>query len=395
MVKLLAYRVAPLALRPLAILIEGMLPGKPALLILSLPIAMMALMLSSVPVHLEFYKAREGEIGLNKKSREYSAGLGWIFVFSLLVLFVILNLPFLGFAMSFVAIVCLTFIIEKLSDESSRALEFRKNYFGWFLVQVQRSSWVFVPLVIAFWNGSYEMAYLIFASIAACISAVIFTRVTGVGPSLGVSGLRAIKHNLVYFFGSFLPASYRQLPRIIIAKMYPEQAHAFLALAQLGQGVGILFKVHFQIPYRKIIARKPFLFQKLMAPTMMKVLMVSFSVVVIYGVKPVFIDISGLAEIYQMAFFAPVVFAEAVLFAVLSAYLGYVQWLGKRVLALYFYVFSMMIVAVTIFVLSAIDYVGLVNLAGIPFATMLVGLLWILIAKWLFFRPSEKQEEAA
>lgn len=384
-IKLLVYRVIPLGLRPLAILLEGMLSGKPALLVLSLPIAMMALMLSSIPVHLEYFKARSGEPSASRLAIQYKSGLGWIFCFSLLVLWGVLYLPFFGLESVFIAIVCLTFIVEKFSDESSRSLEFKKNYFGWFLVQVLRSGWVFVPLLVAFLGGGYEDTYLTISFMAAFFSLVVFVWVTGLSPSLNLPGLISIKDNMVYFFGSFLPASYRQLPRIVIAKAYPEQAHAFLALSQLAQGVGILFNVRFQIPYRKIIARKPLIFQRLMEPVMKRILFGAFFIAGVYMCVPMFLDLSDMKTYLQMLFFSPVVFADALVFSVLSAHLGYIQWLSQPSRAIQFYLLGACLAAFVALVLFFCGYLKVVNLVGIPIAVMAVGLVWLLMAKEMFF----------
>lgn len=385
MIKLLAYRVAPLGLRPLAILLEGMLPGKPTLLLLSLPIAMMALMLSSIPVHLEYYKARPGDGGYDKLEKQYESGLGWVLSLSLLVLLGIVYLPLFESTGVFIAIVCLTFIIEKFSDESSRALEFRKNYFGWFLVQVLRSGWVFVPLLVGFLTGGYGEAFLLASLFTATLSFFVFFKVTGLAPSLGFSGLLSIKNNIVYFFGSFLPASYRQLPRIVIAKAYPEQAHAFLALAQLAQGVAVLFNVRFQIPYRKIIARKPLRFQRLMEPTMKKILGGSLAISFVYMITPMFWELSEMRPHSQMLFFSPLVLADALVLSVLAAHLGYIHWLSQPSRAIRFYLLGAVLGAFVIMILFSVGYLGMVNLAGIPVVTMMVGVGWILMAKSMFF----------
>ncbi|WP_421706221.1 hypothetical protein [Alloalcanivorax xenomutans] len=385
MIKLLVYRTAPLALRPLAILMEGMLPQKPTLLALSLPIAMMALMLSSVPVHLAYYKARKNESCFGTLASQYRSGLGWLFLISVSTLLVVLFSPLFESTAALSVIVCLTFIIEKFSDESSRALEFRKNYLGWFLVQILRSGWVFIPLIIALWGGGYKNAYLVSVLLAATLSLFIFFRITGLLPSLGLSGLPVIKNNVVYFFGGFLPASYRQIPRIVIVKVYHEQAHAFLALAQLAQGLSVLFNVRFQIPYRKIIARKPMLFQKLMEPAMKQVLIVASTIALGYVAYPMYIEVSGMRLYLQMTFFLPIVVADAMVFAVLSSYLGYVQWLFQPKKASCFYLMAALLAVLIVSMLLAVKYQEIVNLSGIPIVTIGIGLIWLFMLKKRFF----------
>lgn len=385
MIRLLVYRVIALGLRPLAILLEGVLPGQHVLLVLSLPIAMMVLMLSSIPVHLEYYKARIAGPGSGRMAVQYKSGLGWILCFSLLFLLGGACLPLVDLENNFVAVVCLTFLIEKFSDESSRSLEFKKNYFDWLLVQVLRSGWVFVPLLVGFFGGRYEATYLAVSFIAAILSFLVFVRVTGLVPSLQLSGLVSIKANIVYFFGSFLPASYRQLPRLVIAKIYPEQAHTFIALSQLAQGVGVLFNVRFQIPYRKIIARKPLLFQRLMEPAMKKILTGSFLIAAVYMCAPMYLDLSDMEGHLQILFFSPVIFADALAFCVLSAHLGYIQWLSQPSRAIRFYILGASFELLVALIIFFGGYLEVVNLAGIPVAVMAVGLVWLLMAKKMFF----------
>jgi len=391
MLKLLAYRVAPLMLRPLAILLEGQLSGNPTILVLSLPIAMMALMLSSIPVHREYYKSY-GAGGQSKRlGRQYIDALMWLLVISYVVLVGVLSIPIFGFAPYFIFIAAMTFGIEKMADESSRILEFRKDYYGWFLMQSFRSGWVFIPLLAAFLGSSYEKFYIISITLTALVSLVVFILVSGFAPSFGWGGFLTIRRNLVFFVGSFLPASYRQFPRIFIVKIYPEQAHAFSALAQFAQGIAILFNVRFQIPYRKIIARKPLTFQRLMEPAMRNILLVPLLVVTVYCAGPIFIDLSQRSVSIQMFFFAPVVVADALVFSIISVHLGYIQWSASRGAAIRFYLLCMIVALFALLLLAVIRYVDLVNLSGIPIATMSIGLVWLIVAKVRFFRGNKKQ----
>ncbi|WP_128690615.1 hypothetical protein [Chromohalobacter israelensis] len=394
MIKLLAYRVIPLFLRPLAIIFEGMLGGNSAILVLSLPIAMMALTLSSIPVHIDYYKSNAADFPAEFFKLQYASGLGCLIIISLLALVCIMSIPAFGFGGVFIAITCFSFLLEKQSDEISRALEFRKNFLGWFLVQLLRSGWVFIPLIAAFLGFGYESFYLIFSMLGVVLVTIIFRKVVGFFPYFSMGGIDSIRKNMVFFFGSFLPASYRQLPRILIARMYPEQAHAFIALSQFSQGVGVLFNVRFQIPYRKIIARRPLMFQRILEPVMKKILLIPAVVVFLYIATPIYLDLSTVPSLIQSVFFLPVVIADALVFSILSAHLGYIHWFANKLSAMWLYTLCMALAVVVLGALSLINYPDLVNLAGIPVATMIVGFIWLLYIKMKFFSGSKKWYKA-
>ena len=64
MLKLLVLRAAPLFLRPAAIFLEAVLVSGDYVLIFVLPVAMMALTLSSIPLHLDYYKSFQDPLGV-------------------------------------------------------------------------------------------------------------------------------------------------------------------------------------------------------------------------------------------------------------------------------------------------------------------------------------------
>lgn len=386
MIKLFIYRIIPLGIRPATIILEGMLANNQNILIQTLPISMMALMLSSIPVHLEYYKSKTVQPALKILETQYISGLTWLILIFTAALTVIISLPPLNFTSNLIIITCSMFLIEKLADESSRSLEFRKKFFGWFLVQFLRSAWLLIPLTAAFLGLNYAALYLVFCLLTALTSLFIFIHVTGLLPSLNLRGFTPIKNNIVFFFGSFLPASYRQLPRFIVAQVYPEQAHTFLAIAQIGQGINVMFNVRFQIPYRKLIARRPLKVQTILEPTMRCVLLLPILTSLLYVSGPIFIDLSQTTSFHQMIFFAPVVFAEALLFAIIAAHLGYIQWIGKRHAAMIYYLVCITLGLTIGVVLFNANYTDVTNLTGIPVITIIVGIIWLLIAKATFFQ---------
>lgn len=113
MIKLLFLRVVPLMLRPAAVFLEGTLVSDKYVLVLLLPVAMMALTISSIPVYLEYFRSHPGQTGHALLARRYISSLSWLTLLSLLVLFgVLLFLP-LGFGPILIGATCFTFAIKK------------------------------------------------------------------------------------------------------------------------------------------------------------------------------------------------------------------------------------------------------------------------------------------
>jgi len=128
MIRLFFLRVLPLLLRPAVVLLEGAIVQNTHLIVVLLPVTMMALMISSVPVHLEYFRTHPGHAEYAILARRYIAALSLLTAFSVCLLATLLLFLPLGFGPILVGAICLTFLIEKLADETSRALEFRKNF---------------------------------------------------------------------------------------------------------------------------------------------------------------------------------------------------------------------------------------------------------------------------
>ena len=71
------------------------------------------------------------------------------------------------------------------------------------------------------------------------------------------AGFDLLRSSVVYVPTAVLLGLARQLPRMFIARSFPELAHMFLIISQFTQGVSILYNVKFLMPWRKLIARKP------------------------------------------------------------------------------------------------------------------------------------------
>lgn len=323
--RLLALRGSPLFIRPLAIALEGLLVPGQNVLVLVLPIAMMALTISSIPVHLDYYQTRDS-IG-SRFADEYSSALATIIIAVIPILACVLVLidPHMGTVL--IAATCMTFLIEKLSDESSRMLEFRKAFGYWFFVQLMRSSWLLLPIMFYFAGATYELAFLATSIAFTLIALAVFWRVTRLVLLPKIASIRQIRTKIIFLAASFLPASYRQIPRIMITRLFPDYAHLYLSTAQLAQAVALIFNVRFQIPYRKAIARKTVLFQRWRHRLMMKFLLFPAIIAPLWLVASFGLAAKGLPEIQFALLLLPLMVADALTFAILAVHMDYLQWL--------------------------------------------------------------------
>lgn len=387
--KLLFFRASPLIIRPLAILSEGLWLDDVNFLVFVIPSAMMILLLSSVPVHLQYFmELSRGRVGgENKFTTEYMSS-----VFILMVLFSVSGVLILsmtplfnsggikGLAFPVVAVFCL----EKISDEVSRILEFKKKFSSWFYVQIVRSSWLFIPLLLALLGFDYFGFFIIIACAVLFFFLVIFCLMVKKTPGLYLIGLLNIYKNVSYAPGNFLSASYSQFPRVFVSGYYPDIAHAYVVISQLLQGGSILFNVKFQIPYRKAISRHPILFQKKLKKVMYPAAYAS-SFVAVMGLA-----FSGIIYYFDfnvdaliMFFLVALLVAENITSAIVFSHLGYLHWFAskKEVLTTYFLCAGGALAGMVSF------WVVFKNatVIAVPAMVTMVGCLWMLIINFRHF----------
>lgn len=384
MIKLLFLRAFPLLLRPLVVLLEGMFLSADSIIVLVLPLAMTALIISSIPVHLDYFKASPTDPKYGALGETYIAALSWLSLFSIIAMVPLLFILPLSLSGMMVAATCLLFLTEKLADETSRALEFRKAFVHWFFVQIFRSGWMLVALGLAILGLPYPMVFLTMSVLACAVIFIIFRHVVGLKPSFSLRGIKPIHQNLVFLAGSFLPASYQQFPRIVVAKLFPEQAHIFLAVSQLTQGIGLLFAVRYQIPYRRIIARKPITFQRRLQSRMFAMLAISTLIAFLYYIGSFFINTNDLSPFYLTALLVPITTINALVFSILVAYLGYIQWFASKIKIAYLYLICISIYAL-FYLLVYFKLITDISIIAIPVLAMAFGLIWLTIIIFWFF----------
>ncbi|MEO9599262.1 hypothetical protein [Parasphingorhabdus sp.] len=344
---------------------------------------MMALTISSIPVHREYYQNRMADAAHGLK---YASALGVILLLGFAVLLGFLHLPQLAMNSVLVWATVFLFLIEKLADEISRVLEFRKHFLSWFLAQALRSGWLLVPLAASAAGATYILSFLIVSILMAGAFLFFFVRVIGFVPLPRLKGFSLIRGNLVFLAGAFLAASHRQVPRILVARLFPEFAHIYLAIAQLAQGAALIFNVRYQIPYRKVIVRKTALFQKLKHPLMVRMLV--FPAIIaplcILGLR--YVPMDDFSQTEMAIVLAPVLIADALVAAILAAHLGYLTWFADRKSAFFTYLIALAIplAVLLLFCVLPIDIqLTVFSLAGI---SILVGITWIAVIVGRHFR---------
>jgi hypothetical protein len=377
LLKLLFLRAVPLVLRPVVILMEGFLVAGGNILVLTLPVAMMALTISSIPVHIDYYRADKNSKERITAGEQYVSGLICLICLSLVVLASVLYVADVGLHGWLIVATCLLFLIEKQADEVSRILEFRKAFGKWFLVQSARSGWMLVPIVASAAGQSYQVAFVASSSLVAAAFVFLFFKVTGLPLVVGRSGLTVIRAKLIYLVGSFLPASYRQLPRILVTRLFPEQAHIYLATAQLTQAVGLLFNIRFQIPYRRVIARKTRLFQKRARPAMLRLLLVPAVIVPVWMVGAPLIPDDRWTGFILALVLCPLLVADALMYAILTAHLGYLPWFERRSRVFISYVINIVLLVVLLMVYQWALPTGELSTVAVVSGFNLLGFAWL------------------
>lgn len=313
-----------LLLRPMAIAAEGVFVTGGNILIFVLPIAALALTMSSVPVYLDFMRTAQHHIDRREIERNYIASLLLATSLALLTLTFVLLWLRTDFILLFSILV--TFVIEKFADELTRFYEFKRQYNRWFITQFWRSAWLFVPIGFALAGWNYGLAFLGFAVLTASGTVVQFFFATRLRPAFNRKGWGVIRKNSPFFGSSALLAVHRQVPRIAVAHFFPHYAHAFQAISQIGQGASLIFNVRLQVPYRKLIARRTIWFEKLFRHIFQRVAVATFMLMLVGILVASLAGFLGMSDTLLFASLGFAMAADALGFSIFSAYLGYLPW---------------------------------------------------------------------
>lgn len=335
MIKLLLVKGLPLLSRPLAIFLDGYFAGNLKLLVYVVPISMMTLAASSVPVYRKYYLAK---FTLNKKPdyREvsltesaYSGQLAVILVVSVALLFIACKWFKINHDGLFPLIACALFVSEKYFDEITRLLEYRKEFDRWFIAQTARSAWMILPGIgykLGKWD--YQMSLLVLALVAAALAALVFYSIVRASPKISISGLIGMASEMRLVPGAIILSTARNIPRLLVARYFPNVSHIYISLGQLTQSINLLYDVRFMAPLRRVMSLRPRRYARSLKKLYFTVVTISLLVVAFFGIISFVVPdifVFGVSKFTYPAILL-MLLVEASIGSVFSSLIGLPQW---------------------------------------------------------------------
>jgi hypothetical protein len=319
-------RLAASVSRPAALLLEGLLLRDQPLLVYIVPVAALAVTVSSLPTYASYYKILLTKNDPSKLAAEYAVSVLIMLIVSVVCgsLFLLLSstLPLAVFACAF--------IVDKLCDEVCRLHEFCGQHKRWLFFQFARSGFPLIPIILCgYWGLSgYIEIYLLVAFMAAILFAIEFLKQVAF-PRGFLAGINLIVDSIHYMPSVFIVGATRQGPKIILAALLPTISYFYQVVSQLMVPLTVFLNSRYQIPFRKIISAKVFLFEKvlrkLMSSILVGVLVTSFFSSIF------FIHLQqGYEKYYLFIIIFVGIISETIGNFSLSAYLGYLRWLPNN-----------------------------------------------------------------
>lgn len=387
--QLFLLRVLAVGIRPFGIALEGILLSSSDLLVTLFPLVGLIILCSAVPTHLEYYKLQSSH-DQNGLARLYLQQL--VIVTGLVVILCSVVFIFLGMLISaFFLCFLLFYLLEKVTDELLRKYEFQRRMYVWFLLQFSRSTWVILPIILAYYGTSYELSFIAFGLIVLIVTFIFFLREFPLLTLPSRDSFRAVSQKFVYLLGNFTIGSYRQGPRLYVVSSFPEFAHVYMVISQTVQVLNIAYNTKLQIPYRKMIARKTRL-------VFNRVRRVNWALITgVVFVSCVFLIIPYLENpnpypLLIVSLLIPILACEAIMVAILAAMVGYIQWgLSMRgfVIAFAYLIFVVGAIAI-LFILTDLDLLLSANILYLPALNCLFGALLFLCLAEIYRKLSRK-----
>jgi len=302
--------------RPLPLLIEWLYTDND-FLVISYPIVMLILAITSLPVHRALYQG-----GFHRKSllTRYNAKVNILCLPVAAILFLIALIVF-KYGNILALTLAMFFIIEKLGDELSRNFTYEKNFSLWCLFQIARFQWPIIAFMLSPLIG-YEIALFITTLFVSTYFIASFNSRLRFRLIAFTTGLvyQEIGSVLPYIGGSLASGLIRQGPRLFVVNSFPGFAHFFVICSQLAQIISVGYNVKFEIPYRKIIAKKPYLYSRVMKKINGNA--------AFFSLVAAFIALLFLSFIYPTGYkFIALIVFEAVLYAIFTNISGLFVWI--------------------------------------------------------------------
>ena len=354
---LLAIRSIPLISRPIVLILEkSLIPLESSLQIIVMPISMLCLGFMAIPIHKNYY------LSTKNKATEESKYLGLLIpifgyglIFSVILTFTVSTNSFLIFL---IVIFCV--VIEKMSDEICRYLEFQKKFIQWFSVQMLRNLWpIFVFIYILFSEGNYLFATFSFSGLTLFSVFVIMKKNFKNKPVITFSNLLEIFETSLYLPLNYLPSLLRQAPRLFIASFSPQYAHGYQLFAQFAQSASLIFDVIFNIPYRKAISRHPLMILRIFRNYFFYTSIICLLISTISLIISLFLESNAFFDVNIMLF--PILISDSLLIAIYATFISYIFW-SSDVKESLKYAFKLLFILLLCFIVFYfINYLNLVE----------------------------------
>jgi hypothetical protein len=169
----------------------------------------------------------------------------------------------------------------------------------------------------------------------------------------------------------------------------------YLATAQLAQSAALLFNVRFQIPYRKAIARKTTIVQRLRHKVMMRILAIPALIAPVGLVGGFLIFPNELSSAWLAGLLLPFLVGDALTFAILVAHMDYLQWLRRQAKLLRTYIACAMLLGVFLVLLRTPIVIERISIVGVVAAFTLLGLAWVGILVRMNFSNCQRSPRSA
>lgn len=285
-----------------------------------LPISMLALTYSSLPIHRDYFKTNT-----STSKKLYNQSLIFLFILpACCIVFILLTLQY-----SFASVIlCLSiFIAEKCFDENLRFLNYYKKMKRWEITQLIRSVWLIPGLVIAInYENNYELISSASIASTVLVGLLIFRRKVSIfmRKNFQIDNLRHLYRSLPYLAAGLTVGTFKQIPKIVVTQYFEKYAHFFLIVAQATQLIPIIYNLFYQVPYRKLMSIKPRLYSRVMLQKNAKLCRFASLLVI----TSLILNIES--SIHPEMLIILVAISDAVLFSVITNYTSNVSWILDR-----------------------------------------------------------------
>lgn len=350
----------PLLLRPFAVYCESIFFGQSLISVLVATAAGTGLALTSIPVHIRTYQIlSSAKTFLIERDIYLSA----------VTLLTLVGMIVTAFTVSFIdsdsaplvfIIVLAAYLVERITDELARYVEFQKRFGFWCFIQTVRSGWLLLAMALSLVGLDYQIAALIIVC-ALNIGYLIGLSVKLSDFRLNLSGvIGLLKTSTIYVPTAILLGTARQIPRIFVARTFPEMVHLFVVLSQFSQGVSLLYNVKFLMPWRKVISRKPRLFEMRISNIHRKTVIVIAALILIGFFGAPFVPDPNDKSLTSLLFLGSVCLIDATLLAIFGAYLELTVWL--RTPKMVFKSYWVMLIVYSLSIMTLMLVASLINL---------------------------------